>query len=44
MVVDTSALGPWGDRPRLTQLVFIGRELDQSLLAQGFGACLDEEA
>jgi G3E family GTPase len=40
MVVDTSALGPWGDRPRLTQLVFIGRELDQSVLTQGFDACL----
>ena len=42
MVVDTSALGPWGDRPRRTQLVFIGRELDQNLLARGFDACLDE--
>jgi G3E family GTPase len=40
MVVDTSALGPWGDRPRRTQLVFIGRELDQDLLTQGFYACL----
>jgi G3E family GTPase len=44
MVVDTSALGPWGDRPRLTQLVFIGRELDQNLLAQGFDECVDVEA
>jgi G3E family GTPase len=44
MVVDTSALGPWGDRPRRTQLVFIGRELDEQLLTQGFGACLDEAA
>ena len=41
MVVDTSALGPWGDRPRRTQLVFIGRELDRNLLTQGFDACLD---
>ena len=40
MVVDTSALGPWGERPRRTQLVFIGRELDQDLLTQGFDACL----
>jgi G3E family GTPase len=40
MVIDTSALGPWGDRPRRTQLVFIGRELDQDLLTQGFDACL----
>ncbi|HEY0802999.1 MAG TPA: GTP-binding protein [Steroidobacteraceae bacterium] len=40
MVVDTSAFGPWGDRPRLTQLVFIGRELDQQALTQGFEKCL----
>jgi len=40
MVVDTSTLGPWGDRPRRTQLVFIGRELDQAVLRQGFDACL----
>jgi hypothetical protein len=44
MVVDTSTLGPWGDRPRRTQLVFIGRELDEQLLTQGFDACLDEAA
>jgi G3E family GTPase len=44
MVVDTSTLGPWGDRPRRTQLVFIGRELDQQLLTQGFDACLEEAA
>jgi G3E family GTPase len=44
MVVDTSALGPWGDRPRKTQLVFIGRELDRNLLTQGFDACLDGAA
>jgi G3E family GTPase len=39
MVVDTSALGPWGSRPRRTQLVFIGRELDRDLLVRGFQAC-----
>jgi G3E family GTPase len=44
MVVDTSDLGPWGDRPRRTQLVFIGRELDEQLLTQGFDACLDAAA
>jgi G3E family GTPase len=44
MVVDTSSLGPWGDRPRRTRLVFIGRELDRSLLSQGFEACLDSQA
>jgi G3E family GTPase len=40
MVVDTNALGPWADRPRRTQLVFIGRELDQEVLRQGFDLCL----
>ncbi len=40
MVVDTSALGPWGDRARRTQLVFIGRELDREILRQGFDRCL----
>jgi G3E family GTPase len=40
MVVDTSVLGAWGDRPRRTQLVFIGRDLDRDLLTQGFDACL----
>ena len=40
MVVDTSVLGPWGDRPRRTQLVFIGRELDREWLTKGFEACL----
>jgi len=40
MTVDTNAFGPWGDRPRLTQLVFIGRELDQRTLTQGFEKCL----
>jgi G3E family GTPase len=44
MVVDTSTLGPWGDRERRTQLVFIGRELDRQLLTQGFDACLDAAA
>jgi G3E family GTPase len=44
MVVDTSTLGPWGDRARRTQLVFIGRELDRQLLTQGFDACLDAAA
>ena len=42
MVVDTSALGAWEDRPRRTQLVFIGRELDQASLTQGFEACLSD--
>jgi G3E family GTPase len=39
MVVDTSALGPWGERFRRTQLVFIGRDLDRDALAAGFQSC-----
>jgi G3E family GTPase len=41
MVVDTSALGPWGERARRTQLVFIGRELDRDALRTGFEASLE---
>jgi G3E family GTPase len=43
MVLDTSSLGPWGERPRRTQLVFIGRELDESALRAGFEACFARE-
>ena len=41
MVVDTTSLGPWGERPRRTQLVFIGRELDRDTLSAGFQVCLE---
>jgi len=41
MVVDTTALGPWGERPRRTQLVFIGRELDRDAINAGFEVCLE---
>ncbi|MFL6600072.1 MAG: CobW family GTP-binding protein [Steroidobacteraceae bacterium] len=41
MVVDTSALGPWGERARRTQLVFIGRELERDTLRTGFEATLE---
>jgi G3E family GTPase len=41
MVVDTTALGPWGERTRRTQLVFIGRELDRDALRTGFEASLE---
>ncbi|MCY4222469.1 MAG: GTP-binding protein, partial [Thiotrichales bacterium] len=30
----------WGDRPRRNQLVFIGRNLDEDSMRQGFEACL----
>ena len=40
MVVDMSTLGLWGDRPRRTQLVFIGRDLETPFLRSGFDACL----
>jgi G3E family GTPase len=44
MVVDTTSLGPWGDSPRRTQLVFIGRDLDRTMLRTRFDACLEAEA
>jgi G3E family GTPase len=40
MSLDASSLGPWGDRPRRTQLVFIGRDLDTDSLRSGFETCL----
>ena len=40
MLTDTAELGPWGDRPRRTQLVFIGRDLDTDSLIRGFEACV----
>jgi G3E family GTPase len=40
MLTDTSVLGPWGDRTRRTQLVFIGRDLDQTSMIEGFESCL----
>ena len=42
MLTDNTSLGPWGDRPRRTQLVFIGRRLDTESLMTGFDACLAE--
>jgi G3E family GTPase len=40
MTVDTHALSCWDERPRSTQLVFIGRELDKEPISRGFRACL----
>jgi hypothetical protein len=40
MSLDASSLGPWGDQPRRTQLVFIGRDLDDRSLRAGFDSCL----
>ena len=31
---------PWGDAPRRNQLVFIGRNLDEESMTQGFKSCL----
>jgi hypothetical protein len=39
MLVDTQVLEPWGDRPRVTQLVLIGRDLDEDELLTHLRAC-----
>jgi G3E family GTPase len=39
MMIDTRDLGPWGDRPRRSQLVLIGRNLATEALQDGFAAC-----
>jgi G3E family GTPase len=40
MLVDNASLGRWGPRPKRTQLVFIGRNLDQSRMRRDFEICL----
>ena len=40
MLFDGQPERPWGDSPRLNQLVFIGRNLDQEAMERGFDACL----
>jgi len=40
MLVDGQPDRPWGDMPRRNQLVFIGRNLDEETMRQGFEACL----
>jgi G3E family GTPase len=40
MLIDGTNGRPWGDAPRLNELVFIGRGLDRSALNAGFRSCL----
>ena len=40
MLFDGQPDRPWGDSPRRNQLVFIGRNLDEQSIRQGFEACL----
>jgi G3E family GTPase len=40
MHFDCEAIDAWGERPRLNQLVFIGRRLDRQEFVEGFKSCL----
>ena len=40
MLFDGQPDRPWGNSPRRNQLVFIGRNLDEQSMRQGFEACL----
>ncbi len=40
MLLDSKPGEPWGDRPRRSALVFIGRNLDREELTREFHACL----
>lgn len=40
MLFDGQPDRPWGNAPRFNQLVFIGRNLDEAAMTQGFDACL----
>ena len=40
MLFDGQPDRPWGDTPRMNQLVFIGRNLDEAAMTKGFDACL----
>ena len=40
MIVDGQPDREWGDAPRRNQLVFIGRNLDEQNMREGFEACL----
>ncbi|APX89484.1 hypothetical protein BV394_06940 [Brevirhabdus pacifica] len=39
MMLEGDFAGPWGDAPRLSRLVFIGRRLDRATLSAGLAAC-----
>lgn len=40
MLFDGAAGRPWGDRPRVNRMVFIGRDLDREALETSFRSCL----
>jgi G3E family GTPase len=40
MLFDGRPDAPWGDRPRHSQVVFIGKHLDRAALREGLGSCL----
>ena len=40
MLIDSQPEREWGDMPRRNQLVFIGRNLDEQSIRQGFEECL----
>jgi hypothetical protein len=40
MLMDSQPDRPWGDQPRRSTIVFIGRNLDRAELIEGFRACL----
>jgi G3E family GTPase len=40
MLVDGREDKPWGNRPRVNELVLIGRRLDRAALTKGFASCL----
>ncbi|MCY1430112.1 putative GTP-binding protein YjiA [compost metagenome] len=39
-LVEFRASTSWGNEPRSSKIVFIGRDLDRAALNQGFAACL----
>jgi G3E family GTPase len=40
MLIDGKIQRPWGDKPRVNQLIFIGKKLDRAEIYKGFKACL----